>query len=179
MHLSSRLIKGDGEVLEEIVSKERHKEINKVAGTCCRGGWVHPEVLSFLPGDSTDSTRSRGSSMGTCGWVLWVFHPRASSFVSARVLPFAASHPGGRAGLPGEDRDAAVSVEPVLLLLPAQPEPLSLPHADSTASGCFPGAVSSSPSKQLLPSPSSWGPAWLQHTWTRLPHCSFFEGRRS
>lgn len=32
--LSSRLIKGDGEVLEEIVSKERHKEINKVMGTC-------------------------------------------------------------------------------------------------------------------------------------------------
>lgn len=27
----SRLIKGDGEVLEEIVSKERHKEINKQA----------------------------------------------------------------------------------------------------------------------------------------------------
>ncbi|XP_048820037.1 ADP-ribosylation factor-like protein 6-interacting protein 4 isoform X1 [Lagopus muta] len=28
----TRLIKGDGEVLEEIVSKERHKEINKVLG---------------------------------------------------------------------------------------------------------------------------------------------------
>lgn len=27
-----RLIKGDGEVLEEIVTKERHKEINKVDG---------------------------------------------------------------------------------------------------------------------------------------------------
>ena len=27
----SRLIKGDGEVLEEIVSKDRHKEINKQA----------------------------------------------------------------------------------------------------------------------------------------------------
>ncbi|ESP04132.1 hypothetical protein LOTGIDRAFT_136778, partial [Lottia gigantea] len=26
-----RLIKGDGEVIEEIVSKERHKEINKTA----------------------------------------------------------------------------------------------------------------------------------------------------
>lgn len=26
-----RLIKGDGEVIEEIVSKERHKEINKQA----------------------------------------------------------------------------------------------------------------------------------------------------
>jgi len=26
-----RLIKGDGEVLEEIVSRERHKEINKQA----------------------------------------------------------------------------------------------------------------------------------------------------
>lgn len=25
-----RLVKGDGEILEEIVSKERHKEINKV-----------------------------------------------------------------------------------------------------------------------------------------------------
>lgn len=44
--LSSRLIKGDGEVLEEIVSKERHKEINKVGRTCHQhelllvGGWV-------------------------------------------------------------------------------------------------------------------------------------------
>lgn len=28
--LSPRLIKGDGEVLEEIVTKERHREINKV-----------------------------------------------------------------------------------------------------------------------------------------------------
>lgn len=28
-----RLIKGDGEVLEEIVTKERHREINKVGGT--------------------------------------------------------------------------------------------------------------------------------------------------
>ncbi|TFK14183.1 chromodomain-helicase-DNA-binding protein 5 [Platysternon megacephalum] len=30
----TRLIKGDGEVLEEIVTKERHKEINKVDGLC-------------------------------------------------------------------------------------------------------------------------------------------------
>lgn len=63
--MSSRLIKGDGEVLEEIVSKERHKEINKVVGTCHQhellvGGWVdvaapwlHPEALSCLPGDPT------------------------------------------------------------------------------------------------------------------------------
>lgn len=30
---SSRLIKGDGEVLEEIVTKEKHREINKVGRT--------------------------------------------------------------------------------------------------------------------------------------------------
>lgn len=30
---SPRLIKGDGEVLEEIVTKERHREINKVGVT--------------------------------------------------------------------------------------------------------------------------------------------------
>ena len=29
-HIFCRLVKGDGEILEEIVSKERHKEINKV-----------------------------------------------------------------------------------------------------------------------------------------------------
>lgn len=31
--LLPRLIKGDGEVLEEIVTKERHREINKVSVT--------------------------------------------------------------------------------------------------------------------------------------------------
>lgn len=31
--LLPRLIKGDGEVLEEIVTKERHREINKVGVT--------------------------------------------------------------------------------------------------------------------------------------------------
>lgn len=59
--LSCRLIKGDGEVLEEIVSKERHKEINKVVGTGhqheLHGGLgtarelLHPEGLCFHPGD--------------------------------------------------------------------------------------------------------------------------------
>ena len=27
-----RLVKGDGEILEEIVSKDKHREINKVGG---------------------------------------------------------------------------------------------------------------------------------------------------
>jgi len=68
--LSSRLIKGDGEVLEEIVSKERHKEINKVVGTCRQrellvgsraqpGGLLHPGVLFCLPRHPpTDATRA-------------------------------------------------------------------------------------------------------------------------
>ena len=30
----SRLIRGEGEVLEEIVSKDKHKEINKVSLRC-------------------------------------------------------------------------------------------------------------------------------------------------
>lgn len=65
LSLSSRLIKGDGEVLEEIVSKERHKEINKVVGTWHQhelpvGGWVQPESCctqrSYLPGDPANYT---------------------------------------------------------------------------------------------------------------------------
>ena len=64
--LSSRLIKGDGEVLEEIVTKERHKEINKVVGTChqhellvgAAGEPLQPEALSCLLGDPADSTRA-------------------------------------------------------------------------------------------------------------------------
>lgn len=63
LSLSSRLIKGDGEVLEEIVSKERHKEINKVtggsspsltaggrAGGPTAEGLLHPEALFLPPG---------------------------------------------------------------------------------------------------------------------------------
>lgn len=111
---------------------------------------------------------------GPCGWVLGVLHPWAGDAVSAHISPFTASHPGGRAGLPGEDGDAAVSTR-----APAVPGAcpaagaspgvsLSLDHADSTASRCFPrgscqplcklltGKESdtngSSPSKQLLPS---------------------------
>lgn len=89
--LSSRLIKGDGEVLEEIVSKERHKEINKVARTCHRrelllvGGWVgtagkplHPGALPCLPGDLTPLTlpgqnepwQPRRGPTGGCWWSL-------------------------------------------------------------------------------------------------------------
>lgn len=39
---SPRLIKGDGEVLEEIVTKERHREINKVGVTPFPG--VHAQL---------------------------------------------------------------------------------------------------------------------------------------
>lgn len=37
--LFPRLIKGDGEVLEEIVTKERHREINKVGVTSLPGAY--------------------------------------------------------------------------------------------------------------------------------------------
>lgn len=40
--LLPRLIKGDGEVLEEIVTKERHREINKVSVTSLPG--AHPQL---------------------------------------------------------------------------------------------------------------------------------------
>jgi len=64
--LSSRLIKGDGEVLEEIVSKERHKEINKVLGLmaglfCLLGGHTAP------PGQMESWQPHRGPSQR----VLW------------------------------------------------------------------------------------------------------------
>lgn len=39
---SPRLIKGDGEVLEEIVTKERHREINKVGVTPLPR--IHPQL---------------------------------------------------------------------------------------------------------------------------------------
>lgn len=46
-----RLIKGDGEVLEEIVTKERHREINKVGVTTlpmlCPHG-IYAQYLMFL-----------------------------------------------------------------------------------------------------------------------------------
>lgn len=85
--LSCRLIKGDGEVLEEIVSKERHKEINKVVGTgmSCMG-WLgtarellHSEGLCFHPGDKL----SPGSTARAPGVVLVVLQPWAGSAVSA------------------------------------------------------------------------------------------------
>lgn len=44
--LLPRLIKGDGEVLEEIVTKERHKEINKVSVTSLPR--AHPQPRLFL-----------------------------------------------------------------------------------------------------------------------------------
>lgn len=40
--LLPRLIKGDGEVLEEIVTKERHREINKVGVTSLPR--AHPQL---------------------------------------------------------------------------------------------------------------------------------------
>lgn len=52
--LSCRLIKGDGEVLEEIVSKERHKEINKVVGT------GHQHELHGVVGHSQGAAAPRG-----------------------------------------------------------------------------------------------------------------------
>lgn len=40
--LTPRLIKGDGEVLEEIVTKERHREINKVGVAPLPA--IHPQL---------------------------------------------------------------------------------------------------------------------------------------
>lgn len=79
------------------------------------------------------------------GWVLVVPHPWVGGAATACVSPFAASHAGGWAGLPGKDGDAAVS-----MWVPAMPGAcpaagtspgisLSLDRADGTASGCFPG----------------------------------------
>ena len=36
-----RLVKGDGEILEEIVSKDKHREINKV-------GWINQDLNKTL-----------------------------------------------------------------------------------------------------------------------------------
>lgn len=77
--LSCRLIKGDGEVLEEIVSKERHKEINKVVGTVhgvaghSQGGVVFPAWGQLSPGSTARAPRV----------VLVVLQPWAGSAVSA------------------------------------------------------------------------------------------------
>lgn len=128
--LFSRLIKGDGEVLEEIVSKERHKEINKVVGTCHQhallvGGRAQPgscctqrHCLASLGTSPTlpGQTEPWQLCRGPCGWVLVVLHLWAGGAVSTCVSPFAASHPGGRAGLPGEDGDAAVSAQAPAML---------------------------------------------------------------
>lgn len=43
----SRLIRGEGEILEEIVSRERHKEINKVA-TRGDGDWFQQRLKHIL-----------------------------------------------------------------------------------------------------------------------------------
>lgn len=82
--LSCRLIKGDGEVLEEIVSKERHKEINKVLGTGhqhelhgvaghSQGGVVFPAWGQLSPGSTARAPRV----------VLVILQPWAGSAVSA------------------------------------------------------------------------------------------------
>lgn len=44
--LLPRLIKGDGEILEEIVTKERHREINKVG--CRPFAWDPPPFLFVM-----------------------------------------------------------------------------------------------------------------------------------
>lgn len=84
--LSCRLIKGDGEVLEEIVSKERHKEINKVVGTGhqhelhgvaghSQGAAAPTGVLCSHPGDKLSPGSTQGPRV--------LLQPWAGSAVSA------------------------------------------------------------------------------------------------
>ena len=44
--MRGRLVKGDGEIIEEIVSRERHKAINKVRKHGTYGVW---NAVSFFP----------------------------------------------------------------------------------------------------------------------------------
>lgn len=111
LFLSSRLIKGDGEVLEEIVSKERHKEINKVTGglspSLPAGGWV--EGGAQLRGCCTQrrcfcllgpewlhqgKTKPWQPCSGPSGWVLVDFCPREGCALRA-CLSLSSKPPGG------------------------------------------------------------------------------------